>query len=57
METLKEFPEDLRRIIIYHEKAEIEGRIHLAQPPKDWEETWYGNTQNYSQLTLNGKCN
>ena len=54
--TIKEFPEDVRRIIIYHEKAEIESRIHLAQPPKDWEETWLGNIQNYSQLTLFGKC-
>jgi hypothetical protein len=57
METLKEFPEDVQRIIIYHEKAEIESRIHLAQPPKDWEETWISNIQNYSQLTLYGKCN
>ena len=57
METLKEFPEDVQKIIIYHEKAEIESTIHLAQPPKDWEETWFSNIQNYSQLTLYGKCN
>ena len=54
--TLKEFPDDVQRIIIYHEKAEIESRIHLAQPPKDWEETWLKNIQNYSQITLYGKC-
>ena len=40
MKTLKEFPEDVQRIIICHEKAEIESRIHLAQPPKEWEEAW-----------------
>jgi hypothetical protein len=56
METLEEFPENVQRIIIYHEKAEIESRIHLAQPPKDWEETWFRNIQNHAQLTLYGKC-
>ena len=56
MKTLNEFPEDIRRIILFHEKAEIESRIHLAQPPKDWEETWIAKIQNYSQLTLYGKC-
>ena len=55
--TIKEFPEDVQRIIVYHEKAEIESRIHLAQPPKEREETWFSNIQNYSQLTLYGKCN
>jgi hypothetical protein len=54
--TLKEFPENVQRIIIYHEKAEIESRIHLSQPPKEWEETWLSNIQNYSQLVLYGKC-
>jgi hypothetical protein len=56
MQTLKGFPEHIQRIIIYHEKAEIESRIHLAQPPKDWEELWISNIENYSQLTLYGKC-
>jgi hypothetical protein len=56
MKALNEFPVDIRRIIICHEKAEIESRIHLAQPPKDWEEKWIANIQNYSQLTLYGKC-
>lgn len=56
MKALNEFPEDIRRIILFHEKAEIESRIHLAQPPKDWEETWIAKIQNYSQLTLYGKC-
>jgi hypothetical protein len=56
MKALNEFPEDIKRIIICHEKAEIESRIHLAQPPKDWEEIWIANIQNYTQLTLYGKC-
>ena len=56
MKALNEFPEDIQRIVICHEKAEIESRIHLAQPPKDWEEAWIVNIQNYSQLTLYGKC-
>jgi hypothetical protein len=56
IKTLEEFPKDIQRVIIYHEKAGIESRIHLAQPPKDWEETWFNNIQNYSQITLYGKC-
>jgi hypothetical protein len=38
MEILNELDESIRKIILYHEKAEIESRFHLYQPPKDWEE-------------------
>jgi hypothetical protein len=37
-EILNELDESIRKIILYHEKAEIESRFHLYQPPKDWEE-------------------
>jgi hypothetical protein len=56
IKTLEEFPKDIQKIIIYHEKAEIESRIHLAQPPKEWEEAWISNIENYSRITLYGKC-
>lgn len=56
VKTIKEFPDPVQRIIIYHEKAEIESRIHLAQPPKEWEEAWINNIHNYALLTLYGVC-
>lgn len=56
METLNELPEDVRRIIMYHEKCEIESRFHLYQPPKEWEEAWINNIQDCHKLVLYGAC-
>ena len=55
--TINKFEDKIKKIILYHEKAEIESRIHLSQPPKDWENLWIENLQNYSKLTLYSKCN
>jgi hypothetical protein len=55
MEILNELDESIRKIILYHEKAEIESRFHLYQPPKDWEEMWIKNIQN-SSIVLYGIC-
>jgi uncharacterized protein YegJ (DUF2314 family) len=55
MEILNELDESIRKIILYHEKAEIESRLHLYQPPKDWEEMWIKNIQN-SSIVLYGIC-
>ena len=54
--TLNGLEDEIKKIILYHEKAEIESRIHLSQPPKDWEVQWIENLHNYSNLTLYGKC-
>jgi hypothetical protein len=56
IETLNELDENIRKIILYHEKGEIESRFHLYQPPKDWEEMWTKNIQEYSKLVLYGTC-
>ncbi|HKG30694.1 MAG TPA: hypothetical protein VKA91_05440, partial [Nitrososphaeraceae archaeon] len=51
-----ELDDNVKKIVLYHEKGDIESRIHLAQPPKEWEELWTQNIQNYSKLTLYCKC-
>ncbi len=56
METLNELAEDARRIIMYHEKCEIESRFHLYQPPRDWEEAWVHNIQDCHKIVLYGVC-
>lgn len=56
METLSELNEDVRKIVLNHEKAEIESRFHLYQPPKDWEEAWIHHIQDYSKIVLYGVC-
>ena len=55
-EVLNGLNEDERKIILYHEKADIESRIYLARPPKDWEVCWVENISDYSKLVLYGKC-
>jgi hypothetical protein len=56
IETLNELDEHKRKIILYHEKAEIESRFHLYQPPKDWEEMWIKNIRDHSKIVLYGIC-
>jgi hypothetical protein len=56
LDTLNKLENNVKKIILYHEKGEIESRIHLSQPPKDWEELWIKNLDIYSNLTLYGKC-
>ena len=56
MDTLHKLDDNVKKIILYHEKGDIESRIHLSQPSKDWEELWLENLDNYSNLTLYGKC-
>jgi hypothetical protein len=56
METLYELPERARRIIMYHEKCEIESRFHLYQPPREWEEAWVNNIHDCHKIALYGVC-
>jgi hypothetical protein len=55
-EALQELSEDTRKKIIAHEKAEIESRIVVSQPSKDWEEIWLNNTNNHDGLVLYAVC-
>jgi hypothetical protein len=55
-EVLNGFSEDEKKIILHHQKADVESRIHLARPPKDWEECWIEYINDYSKLVLYGKC-
>jgi hypothetical protein len=56
VEVLNEFEPEIRNIILYHEKSDIESRIHLYQPPKSWEEIWIRNIHESSKLVLYGVC-
>jgi hypothetical protein len=47
----------MKKIIMFHFKADIENQIHIRQPPKDWEEMWIKNIQNCSKFVLYGMCN
>jgi hypothetical protein len=55
-ETLDELDPTIRNIILYHDKSEIENRIGLYQPPKEWEEMWIKNIHEFSKLVLYGVC-
>ena len=54
--ALDEFPEDIRKIIIHHEKHSIENMFVECQPPKDWEKAWLDNINNYDKVVLYGIC-
>lgn len=54
--ALDELPEDVRRIVIRHEKSIIENNFVSCQPPKDWEKVWQDNINNYDKLVLYGIC-
>ncbi|MDF2738382.1 MAG: hypothetical protein K0S93_2242 [Nitrososphaeraceae archaeon] len=56
LDTLNKLDDEVKKIILYHEKGDIESRIHLSQPTKDWEVLWVQNIDDYSNLTLYGKC-
>jgi hypothetical protein len=56
METIDELDEEVKKIVLYHEKAEIESRIHLYQPPKEWEKLWIRNTHELTKIVLYGVC-
>lgn len=56
IKALEEFPDRIRNIILYHEKAFSESFFVLSQPPKDWDELWIDNIGNYSTLVLYGVC-
>ena len=40
VEVIDGLEENMKEIIMYHLKADIESQIHIHQPPKDWEEMW-----------------
>jgi hypothetical protein len=54
--SLEEFPDRIRNLIIAHEKAEIESRFLVSQPPKNWEEAWLKNRANYDNIVLYAVC-
>jgi hypothetical protein len=56
IEIVSELEENMKKVIIYHFKADIESKIHLFQPPKDWEEMWIKNIQDYTKFVLYGIC-
>jgi hypothetical protein len=56
IEVINGLEENIKKVIMYHCKADIEGKIHLFQPPKDWEEMWIKNIQDYSKFVLYGIC-
>jgi hypothetical protein len=56
IETINELEENAKKVVMYHLKADIESQIHLLQPPKDWEEMWIKNIQDYSKYVLWGVC-
>jgi hypothetical protein len=56
IDVIKELDENTRKVIMYHLKADIEGQIHLRQPPKDWEEMWIQHIQDCTKYVLYGIC-
>lgn len=54
--SLEEFPDRIRNLIIAHEKAEVESRFLVSQPPKNWEEAWLKNRANYDNIVLYAVC-
>jgi hypothetical protein len=55
-EVINELEENMKEVIMYHFKADIESQIHLFQPPRDWEEMWIKNIQDYTKFVLYGIC-
>jgi hypothetical protein len=55
-ETLNDFPDHLRKLIIQQEKATFEYEMLVHQPPKNWQRVWSENVNNYDKIVLVGKC-
>lgn len=56
IEAINELKEDVKRVVMYHLKADIESQIHLLQPYKSWEEMWITNIQDCTKFVLWGVC-
>lgn len=56
VKTINDFEPEIRKIILYHFKAENETILSLCQPPKDWEQLWVKNADDYYNLVLYGIC-
>ena len=55
-QTLNDFPEDVRKLIIHQEKATFENEMLVHQPPKNWQRSWSENVNNYDKIVLVGMC-
>jgi hypothetical protein len=56
VKTINDYDPEIRKIILYHFKAENETILSVCQPPKDWEQRWVENTDDFSILVLYGIC-
>ncbi|HET7149171.1 MAG TPA: hypothetical protein VFI73_11805 [Candidatus Nitrosopolaris sp.] len=56
VKTINDFNPEIRKIILYHHKAENENLLGLCQPPKYWEKMWLENLHDFSKIVLYGIC-
>lgn len=54
--ALDEFPDYEKKLIMAHEKTQIENELIISQPSKDWEKVWYENRGDQETLVLYAVC-
>lgn len=56
LQTLDELSENVRRMVMHHDKSFFENKLLMSQPPKEWSKIREENITNYNTIIACGIC-